>query len=82
VGDRDTAQPHWALVQEHPEQMILFLNETVCFCATMNRIDLARLAWALEELAAGCVVNRIQVDDETTHWVRLVLERILTLPAA
>jgi quinolinate synthase len=70
------------LAQEHPEQTILFLNETVCFCATMNRIDLPHLVWALEELAGGRVVNRIQVDGDTAHWAHLALDRMLALPAA
>jgi quinolinate synthase len=68
------------LAQEHPEQSITFLNETVCFCATMNRIDLPHLVWALEELAAGRVPNRIRVDDDTAHWARVALERMLALP--
>jgi len=69
------------LAQEHPEQTILFLNETVCFCATMNRIDLPHLVWALEELARGLIVNQIQVDDDTAHWARVALDRMLALPA-
>ena len=68
------------LAQEHPEQTILFLNETVCFCATMNRIDLPHLVWALEELVAGGVPNRIRVDADTAHWARAALDRRLQLP--
>jgi len=69
------------LAQEHPDQTILFLNETVCFCATMNRIDLPHLVWALEELAAGRVVNPIEVDKDTAYWARVALDRMLALPA-
>ncbi|MGH8907836.1 MAG: quinolinate synthase NadA [Egibacteraceae bacterium] len=68
------------LAQEHPEQHIMFLNETVCFCATMNRIDLPHLVWAMEELLAGRVPNRIHVDGDTAHWARLALTRMLALP--
>jgi quinolinate synthase len=68
------------LAQEHPEQQIMFLNETVCFCSTMNRIDLPHLVWALEELVAGRVSNRIQVDDDTASWARVALDRMLALP--
>jgi len=68
------------LAQEHPEQEITFLNETVCFCATMNRIDLPHLVWALEELVAGRVVNQISVDPETAASARLALDRMLALP--
>ncbi|MER6050940.1 quinolinate synthase NadA [Streptomyces sp. NPDC001793] len=59
---------------------IVFLDKTVCFCSTMNRIDLPHLVWALESLADGKVVNRIQVDEETEHFAKLALERMLALP--
>ncbi|WP_413100710.1 quinolinate synthase NadA [Streptomyces sp. Inha503] len=59
---------------------IVFLDKTVCFCSTMNRIDLPHLVWALESLVAGKVVNRIQVDKETEHFAKLALERMLMLP--
>ncbi|MCP9208480.1 quinolinate synthase NadA [Streptomyces sp. HD1123-B1] len=59
---------------------IVFLDKTVCFCSTMNRIDLPHLVWALESLAAGKVVNRIQVDPETESFAKLALERMLALP--
>ncbi|MFH8367343.1 quinolinate synthase NadA [Streptomyces sp. NPDC018031] len=59
---------------------VVFLDKTVCFCSTMNRIDLPHLVWALESLAAGKVVNRIQVDKETESFAKLALERMLALP--
>ncbi|WAP55579.1 quinolinate synthase NadA [Streptomyces sp. S465] len=59
---------------------IVFLDKTVCFCSTMNRIDLPHLVWALESLVDGKVVNRIQVDKETEHFAKLALERMLALP--
>ncbi|MFT2018574.1 quinolinate synthase NadA [Streptomyces sp. 796.1] len=59
---------------------IVFLDKTVCFCSTMNRIDLPHLVWTLESLAEGKVVNRIQVDQETEHFAKLALERMLSLP--
>ncbi|TDC19681.1 quinolinate synthase NadA [Streptomyces sp. 8K308] len=59
---------------------IVFLDRTICFCSTMNRIDLPHLVWALESLADGRVVNRIQVDPETEHFAKLALERMLALP--
>ncbi len=65
------------LKQEHPEQEIHFLSPVVCMCATMYRINLAHLAWSLENLAAGAVVNRIHVDEETAHWALVALERML-----
>ncbi|MEU8570628.1 quinolinate synthase NadA [Streptomyces pathocidini] len=59
---------------------IVFLDRTVCFCSTMNRIDLPHLVWALESLADGKPVNRIQVDPETEKYAKLALERMLALP--
>lgn len=68
------------LEQEHPDKHISFLDDTVCFCATMNRIDLPHLCWVLESLLAGDVVNEVRVDDTTRHWSRTALERMLALP--
>jgi quinolinate synthase len=68
------------LAQAHPEQQIVYLDKTVCFCSTMNRIDLPHLVWSLESLVAGNVVNRIDVDDEVTRWARVALDRMLALP--
>ncbi|HEX6962626.1 MAG TPA: quinolinate synthase NadA [Lacipirellula sp.] len=65
------------LKQQHPEQEIYFLSPVVCMCATMYRIDLAHLAWSLENLAAGTPVNVIEVDEETAKWSLLALERML-----
>ncbi|MEU7133929.1 quinolinate synthase NadA [Streptomyces sp. NPDC046261] len=59
---------------------IVFLDKTVCFCSTMNRIDLPHLVWALESLADGKLVNRIEVDPEVASFSKLALERMLALP--
>lgn len=59
---------------------IVFLDKTVCFCSTMNRIDLPHLVWTLESLADGQLVNRIEVDRETEQFAKLALERMLALP--
>ncbi|MDP3968970.1 MAG: quinolinate synthase NadA [Nocardioides sp.] len=69
------------LAGAHPDKNILFLDKTVCYCATMNRIDLPHLVWALENLAAGNVVNVIEVDAETQKWAQVALQRMLDLPA-
>jgi quinolinate synthase len=58
----------------------VYLDRTVCYCSTMNRIDLPHLVWALESLAAGTVVNRIEVDADTAHWAKVALDRMLALP--
>ncbi|WNI15192.1 quinolinate synthase NadA [Actinacidiphila sp. ITFR-21] len=68
------------LAKAHPDQRIVFLDRTVCFCSTMNRIDLPHLVWTLESLADGKLVNRIQVDAETEHFAKLALEQMLALP--
>jgi quinolinate synthase len=68
------------LQREHPEQSIVFLDRNVCYCSTMNRIDLPHLVWALESLVDGVVVNRIQVDPDTEQWARVALQRMLDLP--
>jgi len=65
------------LKHEHPEQEIHFLSSVVCMCATMYRIDLAHLCWSLENLAAGNPVNVIEVDEETSRWSLVALERML-----
>jgi quinolinate synthase len=64
----------------NPDKEIIYLDRTVCFCSTMNRIDLPHLVWVLESLLAGSVVNRIQVDPDTAHWARVALDRMLALP--
>ncbi|MFI7690857.1 quinolinate synthase NadA [Nonomuraea sp. NPDC049655] len=63
-----------------PDKNVSFLDRTVCYCSTMNRIDLPHLVWALESLVLGDVVNRITVDEDTTHWARVALDRMLALP--
>jgi quinolinate synthase len=68
------------LAARHTDKQVIFLDRTVCFCSTMNRIDLPHLVWALESLADGTVVNRIQVDAHTQESAKLALERMLALP--
>ena len=70
------------LAKAHPDKNIVFLDKTVCFCSTMNRIDLPHLVWALESLVEGHVVNRIEVDAETSKWAKAALDQMLALPAA
>jgi len=65
----------------HPDKRVMFLDRTVCYCSTMNRIDLPHLVWALEELVAGRVVNEIRVDPDTAHNARVALDQMLALPA-
>ncbi|QSB06424.1 quinolinate synthase NadA [Natronoglycomyces albus] len=68
------------LANAHPDKRISFLDKTICYCSTMNRIDLPHLVWSLEELLAGRVPNQISVDPETTKWSKAALDRMLALP--
>ncbi|WP_377271983.1 quinolinate synthase NadA [Peterkaempfera sp. SMS 1(5)a] len=68
------------LAKAHPDKEIVFLDRTVCFCSTMNRIDLPHLVWTLESLADGRVVNQIQVDAETEKYAKAALDQMLALP--
>jgi quinolinate synthase len=68
------------LAKAHPDQQIVFLDKTVCFCSTMNRIDLPHLVWTLESLADGKSVNRIQVDPDIEHFAKIALRQMLALP--
>ena len=68
------------LGNEHPDKRILFLDKNVCYCSTMNRIDLPHFVWALESLVAGTVVNRIEVDPDTERDALVALQRMLDLP--
>ncbi|MCC7338191.1 MAG: quinolinate synthase NadA [Pirellulaceae bacterium] len=63
--------------KENPEQEVHFLSPVVCMCATMYRIDLAHLAWVIENLLEGVVVNEIMVDEETAKQSLIALERML-----
>ena len=67
------------MATEMPDKTIVSLDPLVCPCATMFRIDEPHLAWCLESLVAGEVVNRITVDPETTEWSRVALERMLAI---
>lgn len=69
------------LANDHPDKHIAFLDKTVCYCSTMNRIDLPHFVWALENLVAGIVVNQIEVDPETEKQALVALQRMLDLPA-
>ncbi|MFF3065025.1 quinolinate synthase NadA [Oerskovia sp. NPDC057915] len=88
----DAAEPgsSWAIGTElnlvrrvaraHPDKQVHYLDSTVCFCSTMNRIDLPHLVWAMESLVAGRTVNRIVVDPDDAHWARVALDQMLALP--
>ncbi|MBT2250066.1 quinolinate synthase NadA [Arthrobacter sp. BHU FT2] len=65
------------LAAEYPQHTIFCLDPVICPCSTMYRIHPGYLAWVLEELVAGRVVNRITVDDAVQSNARTALERML-----
>lgn len=67
------------LAQAHPAQRIFCLDPVVCPCATMYRIHPAYLAWVLEALLEGTVINQIHVAEDIAHWARVALDRMLSL---
>jgi len=56
---------------------IITLDDSGCLCTTMYRISPQHLAWALENLVEGRVVNQIQVKRSVKHWARIALDRML-----
>jgi quinolinate synthase len=68
------------LAQNNLDKKIVFLDKTVCYCSTMNRIDLPHLVWAMESLVRGEVVNQIKVDSETKQFAKTALDQMLALP--
>ncbi|MCW2605597.1 MAG: quinolinate synthetase [Frankiales bacterium] len=68
------------LANAHPDKTVVFLDKDVCYCSTMNRIDLPHLVWTLEELVAGRVPNRIEVEPTTAREARAALDQMLALP--
>ena len=65
------------LADENPDKLVFCLDPVVCPCSTMYRIHPAYLAWVLEELARGNVVNQVKVDSEVARWAKVALERML-----
>ncbi|WP_168915619.1 quinolinate synthase NadA [Microcella flavibacter] len=65
------------LAAEFPQHTIFCLDPVICPCSTMYRIHPGYLAWVLEELVAGRVVNSIEVDERVQSGARVALERML-----
>jgi quinolinate synthase len=71
------------LAAEFPQHQIFCLDDVVCPCSTMYRIHPGYLAWVLEELVAGRVINQITVEASIAENARIALERMLAaLPKA
>lgn len=67
------------LAANNPDKEIVFLDKTVCYCSTMNRIDLPHLVWAMESVAAGHIVNHIKVDQQVAAFSKMALQQMLAL---
>ena len=67
------------LIAQFPDKHIQLLAPDLCMCATMYRIAPQNLAWSLESLVAGQVVNQIIVPEETAKWARIALDRMLAI---
>jgi quinolinate synthase len=68
------------LAKENPGKRVFCLDPVVCPCSTMYRVHPAYLAWAVESLAEGCVVNQISVPDGVARNAKLALDRMLAIP--
>jgi len=67
------------MAHDHPELTVVSLDPLVCPCSTMFRIDGPHLAWCLETLVDGGIMNQITVDETTAAWARVALERMLEI---
>ena len=70
------------LDDETPDKRVVSLDPLICPCSTMFRIDGPHLAWVLENLVDGNVVNHITVDADTAEWARVALQRMLDITDA
>ena len=60
---------------------VRILSDCQCLCTTMFRIDQEHIAWVLDNLAEGKVVNRISVHAEARKWALIAIDRMLNLAA-
>jgi quinolinate synthase len=62
-----------------PAKTVLSLDQYGCLCSTMFRVSPNHLLWVLDGLLDGKVHNRIVVSDEQKHWVKVALDRMLSV---
>jgi quinolinate synthase len=67
------------LAQENPDKTVVSLSGMACLCSTMYRIDPPHLLWCLESIEEGVPHNIVKVDDETAHWAKVALDKMLEL---
>jgi len=68
------------LAKENPDKLVFCLDPVVCPCSTMYRVHPAYLAWTVESLAEGRVVNQVVVPEDIAAQARVALERMLSIP--
>ena len=64
---------------KHEGKIVEFMSPTICMCSTMQRIDPQHLAWTLENLVAGKVVNQIKVPEHEAKLAKITLDRMLAV---
>jgi len=67
------------LTHENPDKFVMSLDDCVCMCSTMFRIDPQHLLWTMDSLLEGTIVNQIMVNDTVAHWARVALDRMLSI---
>ncbi|MCA9847847.1 MAG: quinolinate synthase NadA, partial [Dehalococcoidia bacterium] len=67
------------LAKENPDKTVFCLDPVVCPCSTMYRVHPAYLAWVMESLVAGEVVNEIHVPEQHRRDAKVALDRMLAL---
>jgi quinolinate synthase len=67
------------LAKENPDKTVFCLDPVVCPCSTMYRVHPAYLAWVMESLVEGAVVNHIEVPEDQKRDAKVALERMLAL---
>jgi quinolinate synthase len=67
------------LTKQHPDKTVMSLNDSGCLCTTMYRISPQHLAWSLENLVGGNVVNQVKVSPGVKHWAKAALDRMLQI---
>jgi quinolinate synthase len=65
------------LAAQHPDKTVITLDDSGCLCTTMYRISPQHLAWTLENLVQGQIVNQISVKPEVKFWAKVALDRML-----
>jgi quinolinate synthase len=65
------------IAHENPDKLVFCLDSVVCPCSTMYRTHPAYLLWSMDCLLRGEVTNQITVDEETAHYARIALDRML-----